>query len=164
MHYIEEKPYGHCNWRKCHCSDSCGHPHLILSQSIQLWIMKFKVDEESASGRKEKRENKKKSSVLEFVLLYLQENKKVNYMLFVMVLSSGMQKLVLIFERRDNNRQEECLEVLYTCVCFQTQICTPWDTAFKMSIAELNKELEKAFSPGEGGDGDPIALVCYRFS
>jgi hypothetical protein len=33
-----------------------------------------------------------------------------------------------------------------------------------MSIAELNKELEKAFSPGEGGDGDPIALVCYRFS
>jgi hypothetical protein len=34
--------------------------------------------------------------VLEFVLLYLQENKKVNYILFAMVLSSGMQKLGLI--------------------------------------------------------------------
>jgi hypothetical protein len=34
-----------------------------------------------------------------------------------------------------------------------------------MSIAELNKELEKVSNPGEGDDGDPIALVfCYRFS
>ena len=62
--------------------------------------------------------------------------------------------------------QEDCLcRAIYrrASVC-RRRSALPERPHLKMSIAELNKELEKAFSPGEGGDGDPIALVCYRFS